>query len=281
MKILLTGEKSKIGLAFIKYMKEHYTDDDYAITSMSVRGDAWEKVDFSQYDVVLHCAGIFNAPAQEYAYYDEINVQLTEKLFLKSLEDNVKHFIYLSTMDIYNMQKDGCVKKDTVPEPISLYGKSKLEAENKIRKLAEEKDIVLSIIRCCPVIGNNAETKMEGYMKAFKFPIFPLMFTDDKRSILHVDTLCELLKMIIDNTAAGIFFPQNLQPLSVTDILKTIKVASKKKTILIRLPKFMWINLPMFRKIYGNSYYDTELSNHFNNDYVKMDSKEAIQSLFL
>ena len=276
-RILITGEKSKLGVAFQNYMTEKYPDGDYAIESVSVRGESWKQRDFSTYDVILHCAGIFNAPTQDYKYYEEINVNLTEDLAKKAVSSGVKQFIYLSTMDIYSQ---GEITKDTIPNPTSLYGKSKLEAEKRLNDVLGESGVKLAIIRCCPVIGKNAESKMEGYVKAFRLPVFPLMFLNDKRSILHVDTLCELIKMIIDNNSDGVFFPQNLQPLSVAEILKIIKRETGKKTILLKMPKLLWLNILGVKKIYESSYYLPELSNHFENRYIKMNSKEAIESIF-
>lgn len=276
-RILITGTKSKLGLAFRKYINENYSNKEYEIETVSVRGDGWKEKDFSGFDVILHCAGIFNAPSQVYSYYQEINVDLTEALAQKAALDHVKQFIYLSTMDVY---KPGRITEETKPDPQSLYGKSKLEAEEKIQAILGETDIRVAIVRCCPVIGSNAESQMEGYMKAFKLPVFPIMFTDDKRSILHVDTLCELIRMVIDEESKGLFFPQNLPPLSVAEILKTIKDTTRNKTVLIKLPKFLWIKGPKTKRVFGSSYYEDSMSKHFDGRYILMSSKEIINTIF-
>lgn len=274
--ILITGKKSKLGIAFQKYMDYNYPNQDYELEFMSVREDDWQKVDFSQYDVVLHCAGVYHAPAQEYSFYKEINVELTEKIATKALASGVKQFVYFSTMDIYSA---GVITEKTVPHPTSLYGKSKLEAEKRLIQVLDHSSTKLAVIRCCPVIGKSAESNLEGYMKAFKLPVFPLMFMEDKRSILHVDTLCELIKLIIDERANGVFYPQNLSPLSVAEILSIIKNKTQKKTILLKIPKIFWIRSNKIRRIYESSYYSPELSNHFDYQYIKMDSKQAIESI--
>lgn len=275
-RILITGTKSKLGLAFQRYINEHYPDKGYEIDTVSVRGEDWKEKDFSRFDVILHCAGIFRAPSQDYSYYKEINVDLTEALAQKAVMDNVKQFIYLSTMDVY---KPGKITSKTQPNPLSLYGKSKLEAEGKIRACLGETDTKVSIIRCCPVIGKNAESQMEGYMKAFKLPVFPLMFTDDKRSILHVDTLCELIRLIVDEESEGIFFPQNLPPLSVAEILRIIKKKTQKRTMLIEVPRVLWVNIIKTKRVFGSSYFTEQMSNHFEGRYMLEDSQTAIESI--
>ena len=279
MKILITGKHSKIGVAFQKYIHEKYPNSDYQIDSISLRTDEWKKIDFSVYDVLMHCAGIYHAPEQKYSYYEGINVKLTESVGRKSLDSGVCQFIYLSTMDVYNFQKNGKITLETEPDPQTLYGKSKLEAEKILQKIFNNSNTKLAIVRCCPVLGKNAESKLEGYRKAFRFPIFPLMFTEDKRSILYIDTLCELMHMIIDTRSNGFFFPQNLPPLSVSEILHTIKDNTEAKTILFKLPQILWFNIKPFKRIYGSSYYTPEMSNHFDGKYIGKTSQEVISSI--
>ncbi len=275
--ILITGEKSKLGTSFSQYIRSRYTDDGYQIDFISVRGDQWKDFDFTEFDTILHCAGIFNAPEQDYRYYEDVNVRLTGEIAEKAKKSGVGQFIYLSTMDVYS---PGFITKDTLPKPESLYGRSKLEAEHLLQSILNGSGVNLAIIRCCPVIGKHAESRMEGYLKAFKLPVFPLMFTDEKRSILHIDTLCELIKHIIDNDEKGFFFPQNLPPLSVAEILKIIKKEASKKTILLELPKCFWISNRRSRAIFGDFSYSPDLSNHFDGKYMNMDSKEAVRSIF-
>lgn len=275
-RILLTGEKSKLGTAFRRYIEQRYPDGGYEITPVSVRGEAWKELDWSGYDVILHCAGIYHAPAQEYSYYEAVNVKLTEEIAKKAAASGVKQFIYLSTMDIY---APGFITADTAPQPQSLYGKSKLAAEERLHEIFDGSDVKLAIIRCCPVIGKDAESKMEGYLKAFRFPVFPLMFTQDKRSILHVDTLCELIRLIVDEGGAGVYFPQNLPPLSVAEILQTMKEITHSKTVLWKLPKVFWLRTGATERIYGSLQYDAALSNHFDGRYNTMSAKQAIESV--
>lgn len=279
--ILITGAKSKLGLAFQRYVRVHSLDEKYYTEAISFRGDAWHNIDFTKYDVVLHCAGIYNAPEQNYSEYEKVNVDLTERIAKCACEAGIRSFIYLSTMDVYNSVADGEIGPNTKPNPQTLYGKSKLAAEEILSQIGCASEMKVSIIRCCPVIGRGAESMMEGYMKALKYPVFPLMFLDDKRSILHVDTLCQAICSIIDNDLQGVFFPQNMPPLSVGDILKRLKRYSGRKTFLIQLPRFLWIEHPSIKRRYSNLYYKPELSEEINKMIRAMSSEEAIASLFM
>lgn len=279
-RIIVTGTNSKLGKAFKKYMEENVSNRDYEITSISLRGESWKGKSLCQYDTILHCAGVYHGPADDYEYYRNINVELSKNLAQKAIDDGVKQLIYLSTMDVYNMHEDGCITKETVPNPQSLYGRSKLEAEAALEEVCSGTGTKLAIIRCCPVIGKEAESQMQGYMKAFRFPVFPLMHLDEKRSILHVDTLCNLIRMIVDNRSEGIFFPQNLPPLSVGDILLTIKKANGMKTVLLKFPRKIWIQSKRTKEIFGSFYYDPSISKSFEGKYQTFNSTDAIMMLY-
>ena len=54
-KILITGKSSYLGNSFQEYIKEQCPD--WTVDAISIRDDAWKKIDFSPYDCVLHMAG--------------------------------------------------------------------------------------------------------------------------------------------------------------------------------------------------------------------------------
>jgi nucleoside-diphosphate-sugar epimerase len=45
---------------------------------------------------------------------------------------------------------------------------------------------------------------------AVKTPIFPDV--DNKRSMIHIDNLCEFVRLLIDDYRGGLFFPHYLAP---------------------------------------------------------------------
>ena len=278
-KILITGQKSKLGTAFQEYIGRRYRDCGYDITALSLRGDDWLNCDFREFDVIYHCAGVYKVPGNEYRYYDEINVKLTEKLCRKAIAEGVGQFIYLSTMDVYAGSPAKEISEATEAIPTTPYGRSKYEAEKILGQLTADSTMKLAVIRCCPVVGKNAESTLEGYRKAFRFPVFPLMFYDNKRSLLHVDTLCELVRLIMDHAAEGVFLPQNLPSLSVAEILETLKKCNSYRTLLVKVPKFLWFDTSLTRRIFGPSCYSESVSGYFDGKYQLYSSYEVIESL--
>ena len=66
------------------------------------------------------------------------NIEATKNLVNFSLENKVKRFIFLSTCSSYGVQStDQMANEETPLNPISLYGKTKVEAEKILMKELE------------------------------------------------------------------------------------------------------------------------------------------------
>ncbi|MBQ0037978.1 MAG: NAD-dependent epimerase/dehydratase family protein [Clostridiales bacterium] len=204
--ILVTGSSSYIGTAFARYMAPL---SDYRVDRISLRSAAWRDADFSQYDVVLHAAGIahIRETAENAPLYYEVNRDLTADVARKAKESGVKHFIFLSSMSVYGLV-EGTITAATRPAPNTNYGKSKLQAEELIAPLCSGQ-FAVSILRPPMVYGPGCRGNYQSLVKLAKIaPLCPDY--ENRRSMVSIDTLCAYLKALIDNPRSGIFFPQEL-----------------------------------------------------------------------
>lgn len=132
-RILITGKESYIGTNFEKWVNNW--SNQYDVEKISVRNDGWKQKDFSKYDVVLHVAGIAHVsadPKMEEMYY-KINRDLAINIAEKAKKENVKQFIFMSSMIIYGadgkLGESKIITAETEPSPVDFYGRSKLEAD--------------------------------------------------------------------------------------------------------------------------------------------------------
>ncbi len=205
-RILVSGANSYIGGAFCTYIKQF--PEDYETAAVSLRGEAWKAYDFSQYDIVLHAAGLAhvketrkNAPQ-----YYQINRDLAVETAEKAKAEGIKQFIYLSSMSVYGME-EGVITPDTVPQPKSSYGISKLEAEELLRAM-ETQDFRVAILRPPMVYGPGCKGNYQALVKLAKLlPVCPNY--ENRRSMISIDNLCVSIKQIIDSNSNGIFLPQD------------------------------------------------------------------------
>ncbi len=79
------------------------------------------------------------------------HVDLTKRLFKSAQRNNVKHFIYFSTVHVYGNSLVDTVTEETKTLPIYPFAIAHLEAEKIVNGL--QKDIVTTIIRCSNTFG--------------------------------------------------------------------------------------------------------------------------------
>ncbi|WP_121639071.1 NAD-dependent epimerase/dehydratase family protein [Virgibacillus sp. Bac330] len=261
-KILITGKNSYVGNSFAEWAQQY--PDQYEIDKISLRNDLWKEVDFSKYDVVLHVAGIAHRKeTKENAnlYYD-VNTNLTYKLAEKAKNNGVTYFVFLSSMSVYGMET-GEITIDTVPNPKTNYGKSKLQAEEKIRML-EDSSFKLAILRPPMIYGKNCKGNYPRLAKiAIKSPIFPKV--DNKRSMIYVDNLSEFIRVLIDKEKTGLFFPQNSDYVNTSELVELISLEHDKKIILTKLfnPIIKILGgINVVNKVFGDLIYDKSMSSY-------------------
>ena len=256
-RILITGANSYIGTSFEEYMKQF---EEYQIDTIDMIDGSWRQKDFSLYDTVFHVAGIAhrketkeNAPL-----YYEVNRDLAIETAKKAKKEQVKQFVFLSSMSIYGMTT-GVITKDTVPNPNSHYGRSKLEAEQGIRELADDCFKVV-IVRPPMVYGKGCKGNYVFLRKfALTCPFFIKAY--NQRSMIYIDNLCEFVHQLIDKELEGIFCPQNKEYISTDEMVTEIAKCHGKKVMIVKLPKGI-LNLMkngVLSKIFGSlTYSETE-----------------------
>lgn len=116
-RILITGKNSYVGNSFAKWVSQY--PEKYQVEKISLRNNDWKKQDFSQFDVVLHVAGVAHVsrnPKLEAMYY-QVNRDLTIEVAKKAKNDGVKQFIFMSSIIVYGdgVGKDGLINEHTIP----------------------------------------------------------------------------------------------------------------------------------------------------------------------
>ncbi|MBP1950569.1 NAD-dependent epimerase/dehydratase family protein [Virgibacillus litoralis] len=279
-KILITGTNSYIGNSLESLLvKQPY---DYSVDAISVRGDSWKIRDFFKYDVVFHVAGIAHVssnPKMEEIYY-KVNRDLTIETAKKAKSEGVKQFVFMSSIIIYgdSSSNNRMIDRTTEPNPSDFYGNSKLQAEEGIKSLVSDNFKVV-ILRPPMIYGKGSKGNYPKLAKAAQtLPVFPDM--DNQRSMLHIDNLCEFIRLLIDNEESGLFFPQNKEYVKTSEMVKLIANAHGKKIRLTKifnpLLRVMAENVGLINKVFGSLVYEKSMSD-YKEDYRNRDLKETIE----
>ncbi len=149
----------------------------------------WDEA-FAGVDRIYHVAGTtFARRAKDYF---TVNHEGTEALLAEALKrrDQIKRFVYISSLAAVGPARDGVpVDEDTVPAPITPYGRSKLMGEEAVRVVSDL--LPVSIVRPPAVYGPRDYGIFE-FFKAVKGGMFPMIGRRDKRvSLVHARDLVD------------------------------------------------------------------------------------------
>lgn len=273
-KVLITGANSYIGTSVENWLLKD--PENFQVDTLDMQDENWRNFDFSSYDVVFHVAGIAHVstnPKLKDLYY-KVNTDLTIETAKKAKIEKVKQFIFMSSIIVYgdSNAKDRVITRETIPTPSNFYGDSKLQAEKGIDPLSDDNFKVV-ILRPPMIYGPRSKGNYPRLSKlAQKTPIFPDY--PNQRSLLFIDNLCEFIKLMIINEESGVFFPQNKEYVSTTELVRQIAKVHNHKILFIKIFNpfiSLFFKSQTVKKVFGNLIYSTSLNKI--NDY---DFKESI-----
>ena len=286
-KVMLVGIGGYIGGKFTEYISKNYPD--WQIDAVDSMNRKWAKFDFHGYDAVYNVSGLAHANARqgsEELYY-VVNGQLPIDVATKAKAEGVPMFVQMSSQIVYGdmsgLGEEKMITAETIPSESTIYGKSKMMAERGLQQLADDR-FLIAIIRPPLIYSEFARDNFPRLVNfAKKMPIFPKLY--NKQSMLYVDNLCELIKLIIENNRGGIYYPQQECYIETSKIVADIAKAVGNKMwqtrifnpalhLLSKVPQFSFIH-----KAFGSIAYDMELSNHFDGKYRVVNYEESIRRI--
>lgn len=159
MRIVLTGSSGRLGRAIFNILAVHHSVvgiDRSPFSTTHLVGDftdpALLRKAVRDSDAIIHCAAL-HAPHVGTVSDDEfrrVNVEGTRLLAEAALSAGVSRLIFTSTTALYGhaVVPDRCIwiDEDTVPQPKSIYHRTKLEAERLLEDMAGP-DLQLRVLR--------------------------------------------------------------------------------------------------------------------------------------
>lgn len=243
--ILITGAGSYIGTSLERYLREYNEqqgEEWYRADTISLREKSWENYDFSCYSSVFHVAGMAHADVgsvseETKAQYYQVNCDLAVRTAKRAKAQGVKQFIYMSSIIVYGdsapVGKTRRITADTKPAPSNFYGDSKLQAEKGLQEL-EDKHFKVAILRPPMIYGKGSKGNYPLLSKiAGRLPVFPDI--QNQRSMLYVENLAEFVRLLAEDGRGGVFFPQNGEYTTTSQMVKAIGNAKGKKVHLWKI----------------------------------------------
>lgn len=253
VKVLVTGSTGFIGSHLVEALvKKQYEIKCLVRKSANLRwlkglplefiyGDLFEEKKLIEavkdVDYIYHIAGVTAARTKrEYFLGNQI---ATRNLIESALNNkNLSRFVFASSLTAVGPAKDNIPpNEESICNPITTYGKSKLEAELEILKYKEK--VPVTIVRLPAVFGPRDTATLE-FFKTVNKKIIPLVgFQDKYISILYINDVIEgLIAAAESKIAIGkIYMLGSEKYYTWEEIGMAIKKHAKHKTIKIRFPE--------------------------------------------
>ena len=139
MKFLVTGYRGQLGYDIVRELEKrgfkNYLALDRNEMDITNRDEVMKVIGEYHPDVIFHCAAWTQVDKAEECEDDcyLVNVVGTKNIVDASLEVDAK-IIYMSTDYVFDGKKDGLYTETDKVHPMSVYGKTKYEGEEEVRR---------------------------------------------------------------------------------------------------------------------------------------------------
>ncbi|MBL18729.1 MAG: UDP-glucose 4-epimerase [Flavobacteriaceae bacterium] len=243
-KLLITGANGFVGRNLIRAFETKYelvtifrsppqkkpVDGEWQV---QISGDLSFSDLMRDVDCVIHSAACVHLGRKEQRKKEdeifEVNVNQTLELAHQAARSGVKRFLFFSTIAVNGTSNRVSFTETDVPQPNSIYAKSKLEAEAGLWKIADRYDLEIVIIRPPMVYGPNAPGNFSSLLSVLKkFSLLPIGGIKNKRSFLHIENLVSLVSLCLyhPNAANQLFLAADGHSLSTRTFVKLVAQAA-------------------------------------------------------
>ncbi len=244
----LAGESGRQVVAAVRRPDLAWTDSVSVAKIAGIDGQTdWREALGGVYAVVHSAARVhvMNESASDpLAEFRKVNVEGTLHLAREAARAGVRRFVFISSIKVNG---EGTVlghpyRADDTPAPADPYGVSKLEAESQLKALAADTGMEVVVIRPPLVYGPGVKANFLSMMRWLNKGIpLPLGAIDNRRSLVALDNLVDLIVTCIDHPAAAnqTFLVSDGEDLSTSALLRRMGQALGRPARLIPIPVWM------------------------------------------
>ena len=204
-------------------------------------GTSWDAA-LKGVDSVVHLAArahVLNDSAEKTQLYFETNHYGTQSLAEAAARAGVRRFLFLSSIKVNGEDSSqGAYRAVDEPQPRDAYGESKWLAEQAVRRVAEQSGMQAVVVRPPLVYGPGVKANFVRLMRwvETRRPL-PLASIENRRSLVSVWTLCDLLATLLEHPEApGTWMVSDGEDISTPDLIRRIGRAMGRPARLVALP---------------------------------------------
>lgn len=209
MKVLVTGSNGQLGYDVVKELQKQNieccgaTRQDFDIVDFEATENFIKNY---MPDAVIHCAAYtaVDKAEDEQGLCYLVNASATENIAEICKKINAK-MLYISTDYVFDGTKDGFYEVDDKPNPINVYGKTKLLGEQAVQKTLDK----YFIVRISWVFGEHGNNFVKTMLRLGKERKEINVVADQYGSPTYTADLAPLLIEMIQTEKYGVYHATN------------------------------------------------------------------------
>ena len=206
-------------------------------------------------DAIIHLAGKAHDTAntaREEEYFD-INLGLTKTIFDYFLHSGAEKFIFFSSVKaIADTVPGDILTEETIPDPKTPYGKSKLEAERYLVTTIEQYTLnrepgtgnpkasskKVYILRPAMIHGPGNKGNLNLLYNVVRKGIpWPLGAFDNRRSFASIENVSFVVRQLLERPVEpGVYQVADDEPVSTLELIRLMARTLDRKLRILRLP---------------------------------------------
>ena len=226
-------------------VRERREPDTQAFPVGDIHADTdWEAA-LAGAEAVIHCAArvhvMQESAADPLKAFRAVNVEGTRRLAEVAAEVGVRRLVFLSSIKVNGeaTAPGAPFRASDSPRPSDAYAVSKWEAEQALHEIAARTGLEVVLVRPPLVYGPGVRANFERLMRlvARGAPI-PLGSVDNRRSMVALDNLVDLLIRCVDHPAAAgqTFLVSDRRDLSTPEWIRMLAAAMGRPARLLPIP---------------------------------------------
>jgi nucleoside-diphosphate-sugar epimerase len=198
---------------------------------------------FEGVEAVVHLASRVHFhrenPHDAWKEYFSVNVEWTDRIARSAAEAGVRRFVFVSTIKVHGESCQVPFKETDSGAPIGPYARSKVEAEERLWRIADETSMEIVILRPPLVYGPGVKANFYRLLQlaASGIPL-PLASVDNRRTLIYLDNLVDALcaSTLQPEAANQVFLVGDNRDFSTPGLIAIMVKAMGRRPLLFPFP---------------------------------------------